>query len=49
MDKIYLDNKQIKLSEFDQNILNRISWSYKNFNTHEEIALELKDKKPQYE
>lgn len=47
MNKIYINNKQIKLvAEFDQNLLTGISWSNKNFNSHEEITKELKDKKP---
>lgn len=47
MNKIYINNKQIKLvAEFDQNLLSGILWSNKNFDSHEEITKELKDKKP---
>lgn len=47
MDKIHINSKQIKpTSEFDQKILRGILWSDKNFNSHEEIAENLKDKKP---
>ncbi|MDP2683442.1 MAG: hypothetical protein Q8P20_00130, partial [bacterium] len=47
MDKIYINNKQIEPTfKFDQNLLEGISWSYKDFNTHDDIASELKNKKP---
>lgn len=47
MDKIFINDKQVEpTSEFDLDILKDISWSSKSFNSHEEIAKELKNKEP---
>ena len=47
MNKIYINNKKINLStDYDPNLLKNVSWSVKDFNTHEDLARELKDKKP---
>lgn len=47
MDKIYINNKPVKLSEdFDNGLLTEIEWSNKDFNSHEKIAAELKNKSP---
>lgn len=47
MDKINLNNTQIKLtSNYNQSLLNKIEWSYKHFNSHNDVAKELKNKNP---